>query len=221
MRLGEKGPISESRYIKHQRKQSTTHETSMNFLRTLLFAAFIMVAGLSYSERKADIKTNLIPDAALSPNLGLEFKLAKKWSLDLTGELNLWSFDEHKWKHWLVQPEARYWFCEPFVKSFLGIHAIGGEFNVGKINNGINFLGTDFSKLRDYRYEGWAAGGGIAYGYALPLSKHFNMEFEIGVGYVYVKYKKFSCAECSRELGDGHHNYFGPTKAAINLVYLF
>ena len=193
----------------------------MKFIRPLLTGLLILAAGVSYAESKVDIKTNLLPDAALSPNLGIEFKLAKRWSLDLTGQMNLWPVNDHKWKHWLAQPEARYWFCEPFVKSFLGIHAIGGMFNVGNIPGAVKFLNSNFRQLRDHRYEGWAAGGGIAYGYALPLAKHFNMEFEIGIGYVYVHYKKFSCADCSHVLGEGHHNYFGPTKAAINLVYLF
>lgn len=197
----------------------------MKFLRPILSGLLLMATCIVFAESKVTLKTNIIPDAALSPNLGLEVKLAKKWSLDLTGQMNLWpiknSTGKHTWKHWLVQPEARYWFCEPFVKSFIAIHAIGGEFNVGNIKNGINFLGSDFSKLTDHRYEGWAAGGGIAYGYALPLSKHWNMEFEIGIGYVYVHYRKFRCTECSGLEGTGHHNYFGPTKAAINFVYLF
>lgn len=193
----------------------------MKLMRTLLSVMCLAFAAMSFAESKVDIKTNILPDAALSPNLGVEFKLAKRWSLDLTGELNLWTINDHKWKHWLAQPEARYWFCEPFVKHFIGIHAIGGQFNAGNIKNNIDFLGTPFKNLSDHRYEGWAAGGGIAYGYALPLAKHFNMEFEIGIGYVYVKYKKFTCAECSHKLSEGHHNYYGPTKAAINLVYIF
>ena len=193
----------------------------MKSIRLIVCGLLIAMSGISFAESKVSLKTNLLPDAALSPNLGVEVKLAKKWSLDLTGELNLWPVNGHKWKHWLAQPEARYWFCEPFIKSFIGLHAIGGQFNAGNIKNGIKFLGTDFSQLSHYRYEGWAVGAGIAYGYALPLAKHFNMEFEIGVGYVYVDFKKFSCAECSHKIGDGHHNYFGPTKAAINLVYLF
>lgn len=173
------------------------------------------------SAQHVGIKTNLISDAIASPNLGVEVGLAPKWSLDLSGQLNLWTIHDHKWKHWMAQPEARYWFCETFMQSFIGIHAVGGQFNVGNINNNINFLGSNFSRLKDYRYEGWAAGGGIAYGYAWAFAKHFNLEFEIGVGYVYVKYKRFECDQCSTPKGRGHHNYFGPTKAAINFEYIF
>ena len=191
-------------------------------LKRLLALALLCLAFIpGMRSQNVGIKTNLISDAILSPNLGVEIGLAPKWTLDLSGQLNLWPINDHKWKHWLAQPEARYWFCERFMQSFLGFHVLGGQFNVGNIDTNINFLGSNFSKLKDRRYEGWAAGVGVAYGYAWAFAKHFNLEFEIGVGYVYLDYKKYSCGECSKLLGKSHHNYFGPTKAAINFEYLF
>ena len=57
------------------------------------------------------IKTNFLYDATATVNAGVEIGLAPKWTLDLSGNLNAWSKNEHtKWKHWMVQPEARYWF---------------------------------------------------------------------------------------------------------------
>ena len=44
---------------------------------------------------------------------------------------------------------------------------------------------------------------------------------EIGVGWLHTKYDKFECEGCGRRVGKGRHDYFGPTKAAINLVYVF
>jgi putative salt-induced outer membrane protein YdiY len=80
----------------------------------------------------------------------------------------------------------------------------------------------DFSSLTDYRYEGWAVGAGIAYGYAFILNKHWNFELEIGAGYIYTENDKFECIECGKRLAeDVPFHYFGPTKAAINFVYLF
>ncbi|MCH5325652.1 MAG: DUF3575 domain-containing protein [Duncaniella sp.] len=185
---------------------------------TLIFAIFAVFA---VRAQNVNIKTNLLPDAALSPNLGVEVGLAPHWSLDLTGQLNLWPVNDHKWKHWLVQPEARYWFCEYFAKHFVGLHLLGGKYNFGNIRNDINFLGSDFSRLTDHRYQGWAVGGGIAYGYSFLLSKHFNLELEIGVGYLYTKFDEFECKECGKKTDSGSHNYFGPTKAAVNLIYVF
>ena len=167
------------------------------------------------------VKTNLLPDLALSPNLGIEIGLAPRWSLDATGEFNLWTVNDRKWKHWLVQPEVRYWFCDRFVKSFVGVHAIGAQYNVGNIPNDLRIFGKDFSQLSDYRFQGWAAGAGVAYGYAIPLGVHWNLELEIGAGYVYTKYDKYECKDCGKKVDSGDVHYVGPTKAAVNLVYLF
>ena len=168
------------------------------------------------------IKTNLLYDATATVNLGVEVGLAPKWTLDLSGNLNAWNHDENtKWRHWMAQPEARYWFCDRFSRHFIGFHALGGQYNFGGIKNNISFLGTNFKELTDKRYQGWALGAGVAYGYAFILGKHWNLELELGVGYAYLDYDIFSCAGCGRNIGSGNHHYFGPTKAAINLVYLF
>ena len=104
----------------------------------------------------------------------------------------------------------------------MGFHALGGQYNFGGIKNNISFLGTDFSKLSNSRYQGWTVGAGIAYGYAFILGKHWNLELELGLGYAYTKYDAFECAGCGRKVETGiTHHYVGPTKLALNLVYLF
>ena len=168
------------------------------------------------------VKTNLLSDAFANVNAGIEVGLAPRWTLNLTGQYNGWTIRDHKWKHWLAQPEARYWFCDRFARHFLGFHALGGEYNVGNIGNNINLLGNDFSILKDHRVQGWAAGAGIAYGYAWILGKHWNLEAEIGAGYIYTRYDVFECKDCGRRTSENNtHHYVGPTKAAINLVYVF
>ena len=169
------------------------------------------------------IKTNVLYDLTATVNAGMEVGLAPRWTIDLSGNFNAWNLSENqRWKHYLVQPEARYWFCDRFMGHFLGIHAHGGQYNVGGLKNNISFLGTDLSKLTDNRYQGWFAGGGIAYGYAFVLGRHWNLELELGVGYAYSKYDSFECAGCGRKVETGlTHHYVGPTKLALNLVYLF
>ena len=169
------------------------------------------------------VKTNLLSDAFMNINLGMEVGLAPKWTLDLTGEFNGWTLSHNRrWKHWAVQPEARHWFCDRFAGHFLGIHVHGGQYNIGGFDGKINFLGTDARKLKDTRYQGWFAGAGVAYGYAWILSRHWNLEAEIGLGYAYTRYDRFRCAGCGKKIEENKpHHYVGPTKAAINLVYLF
>lgn len=186
---------------------------------------FLLLMGSSMSQVRAQdwaIKSNVLYDATATINLGVEIGLAPKWTLDISGNLNAWSKDEQtRWKHWLVQPEARYWFCDRFSRHFIGAHAIGGAFNLGSINNNLSFLGTDFSVLKEKRYQGYAYGGGIAYGFAFMLSEHINLELEAGFGYMYLDYDIYECGNCGRRIDEDTHHYVGPTKAAINLVFLF
>ncbi len=186
---------------------------------------FLLMA-FSWQEMKAQdvaVKTNLAYWATTTPNLGIEIALAPKWTLDVSGGYNPWTFsDNKKLKHWLVQPELRYWLCEKMGGHFFGLHLQGGQYNLGNINANFKMLGTDFSQLKDYRYEGWFAGAGIGYGYAWMLGEHFNLEAELGVGYSYSRYDNYECATCGTQVSKGKsHNYLGPTKAAINLVYVF
>lgn len=172
--------------------------------------------------QKVALKTNLLYDAATTVNAGVEFGLSPQWTFEVTGNYNNWTMShDRKWKHWLVQPEARYWFCNRFIGHFLGFHAHGGKYNVGNLDNDISFLGTDFSMLSDSRYQGWFVGAGVAYGYSWVLGRHWNLEFELGIGYAYSKFDRYPCATCGERLDKGDHHYLGPTKAAVNLIYAF
>lgn len=169
------------------------------------------------------VKTNLLYDAFANINAGMEVGISPKWTLDVSGNYNGWNMSHgRKWKHWMVQPEARYWFCDRFAGHFVGVHAHGGKYNVGGLKNDISFLGTDFSRLTDSRFQGWFIGAGVGYGYTWILGRHWNVEVEIGVGYAYSQYDRFECDGCGKRVEqDKSHHYFGPTKAAINLIYVF
>lgn len=194
----------------------------MKRLFLILWGVVFSIFSYSAMGQNIAVKTNLLYDATSTVNLGFEAKLAPKWTIDVSGNLNAWSKnDQVKWKHWMVQPEARYWFCDSFSRHFIGTHLITGAFNFGGLNNNISFLGTDLSSLRNYRYQGYAYGAGVAYGFAFMLSRHINLELEAGFGYMYVDYEQFECAGCGKKTGNGNHHYVGPTKAALNLVFLF
>ncbi len=188
----------------------------------LLAIALIGIAENVHGQNVA-LKTNLLADGFLNPNLGVEIGLSPKWTLDITGQFNAWTLShDRRWKHWAMQPEARYWFCDRFAGHFIALHAHGGQYNIGGVDGKINFLGTDARKLKDSRYQGWFVGAGVAYGYAWILGRHWNLEAEIGFGYSYTRYDRFRCTGCGKKVEtDKPHHYIGPTKAAVNLVYLF
>lgn len=187
----------------------------------ILFTGLMLLGGHSVQAQKVVLKTNLLYDALLTPDLGTEVKVAPQWTMELTGNINFWKINDRRWKQWNLQPEVRYWFCQAFSGHFLAAHLIGGQYNFGNLPLGFKFLGTDFSQLRDSRYQGWMGGAGVAYGYTWILDRHWNFEAEIGVGWIYADYDRYPCAVCGTKLDSGHHSYFGPTKAALNLVYVF
>ncbi len=184
---------------------------------------WMLFVSISLSAQDWAVKTNLLYDATATVNLGAEIGLSPKWTLDVSANFNGWTFsDNKKWKHLLAQPELRYWLCERFNGHFLGMHLVGGIYNIGNIDADFRLFGTDFGSLKDYRYEGWMIGAGIGYGYQWLLSRHWSLEAEIGVGYIYTRADKYECAHCGDKVEDNEpHQYLGPTKAAISLIYAF
>lgn len=193
-------------------------------MRKILIIAFILTASWipiqKVSAQKVAVKTNLLHWAVgVSPNLALEFALGNKVTLEVGGGLNRWVFSENKKvKHWIVQPELRYWFCESFNGHFIGLHAHGGEFNVGNFDIPIGRLDV----FDDKRYEGYFYGGGLSYGYQWVLSKRWSLEAGLGAGYAHIDYDKFDGPNyCGEKLDEGKENYWGITKVALSFIYFF
>ena len=164
------------------------------------------------------VKTNLLYDATSTLNLGVEFGLGRRWTLDVSGNYNAWTFSENrKMKHWLVQPEVRWWSCTRFSGHFAGLHLLGGGYNWGgMLPWGIRPGG----EIRSHRYQGWLAGAGVSYGYHWVLGNRWGLEATVGVGYAYLDYDKYPCAKCGRKIGSAAEHYFGPTKAGITLIFM-
>ena len=185
------------------------------------FAILFFTAPSSALAQQVALKTNLLYDATATPNIGMEICVGKKHSLQAFYGLNPWKFghgdDRNYVKHWIVNPEWRYWFCHRFNGSFVGIHAFGGQYNAANVTMPLGW----WDELKDPRFEGWFAGGGVSYGYQWVMTKHWNFEAAIGVGAAYIDYGKFQCGTCGKKIEDGHKIYVGPTKAALSLLYLF
>ena len=189
----------------------------------LMLLALLSCAGKAGAQTVA-VKSDLLTGGMLaSPNLGVELKLSERFTLEAGVYYNPFpAGGDKRWKHWFVQPGVRYWFCDRMAGHFVGMHLHGGKYNIGGWDGHVKFLNTDFRRLKDSRFQGWFAGAGISYGYSWILGKHWNIEAEIGFGWAYTRYDRFECAGCGRKVeSDRVHNYVGPTKAAINMVYVF
>ncbi len=187
--------------------------------RILTTTVFLVTVMAAFSQNIA-IKTNALYWATTTPNIGVEASVGKRSTLQLFYGLNPWKQsggDQSSLRHWLLMPEYRYWFCETFNGWFVGAHLMGGEFNISSVD----LPGNVFSDLKDHRYEGWYAGGGITAGYQWVVNEHLNVEASLGVGYDHIKYDQYKCGTCGEKLKSAHKNYLGPTKLALSVVYIF
>ena len=187
----------------------------------LLFALVTLLLPFTAKAQQVSVRTNLLYWATGTPNAGVEVKLHDRWSLGVHGGYNPFLYrswqDEAgntynpKMIHWTVMPEAKFWFCKTFERSYLGLHGVYGEFNVGALRI--------IPQLKHERYWGNMYGIGLSYGYQLPLGKRGGVEFSIGAGWVRINYNRCDAWVCGADLGKAHRNYFGPTKAAITFSY--
>lgn len=116
----------------------------------------------------------------------------------------------------MAQPEARYWFCERFNGHFMGLHLLGGQYNVG----GVKLPFGIYPSVEDYRYEGYYYGAGLAYGYQWVLGQALELRGKPGPGLRACALRPLRLPTLWRMERQGDKNYLGVTKAAISLIYV-
>lgn len=159
------------------------------------------------------IKTNLLYDLAVIPNIGLELGIAGNLAASASYE-NIWLRDKD-WTQWYrvegFEAGLKY-YINRHKKTFKGHHfEIYGQM----LTWDITYDGTG------YLAERWALGGGIAYGYAIRLARRLNLDLEIGAGYLQGNMHKYIPQ-------DGHRvwqslekfQWIGPTRAGFSLQWL-
>lgn len=163
------------------------------------------------------LKTNLLYDATATFNLGAEFRLSNKLSLDIPVNYNPFTFsDGQKWRHVMLQPELRLWLRETFRGHFFGVHGHYAFYNVANLPDG-----PFTAYMNSHRFQGWLVGGGLSYGYQWQLGKGWGMEATVGVGYAYRSYDKFHRSDRKTKIGESQHHYIGPDKVGLSLTYTF
>lgn len=169
------------------------------------------------------LKTNMLYDALLLPNIGAEFYVGK--NISLTGDwiYGWWDHDRthYYWRAYGGNLGARWWFGKaahekPLTGHHLGLFAgvITYDFELGKggIMGGLP-RGTLWDRCNFI--------SGIEYGYSLPVTHRLNIDFSLAIGYMGGKYLKYEPKYGFYIWQSTHRlHWFGPTKAEISLVWL-
>jgi hypothetical protein len=131
------------------------------------------------------LATNSIDWAFGIANIAWELDLAKHWSVNLPVALSAWDYfsSNVKFRVASFRPELRYWLT-PARRFFLGAHVGVAYFNMA--------FGGDY-RYQDHKGKDPAIGGGISFGYRLPItqSRRWWLELTAGVGVYYANYDKF------------------------------
>ena len=161
------------------------------------------------------LKTNVLYDVLAIPNIGIEFYLGKNWSAAANWHYAWWKTDRKHW-YWRTyggDVALRKWFGSKANEKPLTGHHIGvyGQMVIYDFETG----------NRGYLGDRWSFGGGIEYGYSLPIKKRFNIDFTLGVGYLGGEYKEYlPMDDCYVWQATKDRKWFGPTKAEISFVWL-
>ena len=164
------------------------------------------------------LRTNLLYDATLSPNLGVDVRVDSAWTVGLLAGLNAWDIDKtenKKWRHALFSLRARKYRDSLFHKGYYEADVIYSHYNVGntKIPFGL------YSAVKDRRLQGDLIALGGKYGYSWILARHWRIEAEAGVAVGYAWFKEYDCDHCGTYYGKGDRIFLLP-QLGINVVYI-
>ncbi|MBR0037704.1 MAG: DUF3575 domain-containing protein [Bacteroidales bacterium] len=162
-------------------------------------------------------RNNLLYDATLTPNLGIELKLDSVWSVGTNAGFNAWDINKSKnkkWRHVMVSPFVRHYNEQMFRGPFWSLHTLYSHYNVG----GVKFPLGIYPKVRNHRLQGDLLALGGSYGYNWQLTDHWHIEVELGMALGYTWYKEYDCPHCGKYYGEKHRLLPLP-KLGLNLVW--
>ena len=172
------------------------------------------------------LKTNLLYDIALLPNLTAEVYLGGDVSLAVEANWSWWSFGQSTPNQWFHRIQAagvelRYWMRSPHP---LQGHAIGIYSLIG--NYDVRLFPKDETSIGWLSRLSWSAG--LSYAYSMPIASKLNLEFGLALGYVGGDYYKYGYCLIHEQWEWGRNpnptiykrGYWGPTRAGISLVWV-
>ena len=161
------------------------------------------------------LKTNLLFDAAMIPNVEIELPLGRRWSLNGEYMFPWWLLKDDKYCLQVLSGglEGRYWLGNRAKRSvltghFLGFYAGGGKYDLQWERNG-------------YQGEFFIASG-LSYGYTHRIARNLRMEYTVGIGLLRTGYRHYHARDKYQMLlwqNDGNYTWVGPTKIKISLVW--
>lgn len=160
------------------------------------------------------VRSNMLYNAALTPDLGFELSMRPCWSLGIEGVYAWWSKESaHRcWRIRGFRVEPRFWFDGRTEERVLTGHHAGA-----------------YASYHDYDFEfggkGWQSrsgtvGVGLSYGYSFRAGKRINIDVGMRAGYSTGRVVRYR-PECGSYVCDKtyRNHYIGVTGLEVALVW--
>ncbi len=174
------------------------------------------------------VKTNMLYDAIVAPNIELEFALGRNSKYSLMAEFAMpwfvWHRNSRAYEIMEGGLELRRWFgkCRdcyraPLTGFFIGLYGAGGKYDIEWDTDNRH---EDYNGVGD---QGEFISAGLSFGYCWPIARRLNLELSAAAGAIWGPRRHYH-----GEFDDTHliwkYNstifWAGPTKAKLSLVWL-
>jgi hypothetical protein len=200
----------------------------LNFcLHTLLLSIFF--GGLNISSAQVEVKANLPLAAFLIPNIGVEFQVGKKTSVQLDVLGSFWdSIDGEPFQLTQTFVEFRYYKNDDTNGWFIGGHLGFGMFTMQKPYEILiydEYSDQSNPDFDDYTHKsGRAVFHGITFGYKKRFNERWALEAFLGGGYSMSMYKGYNGSERIDLDGGNYKDFNGsgeiaPYRGGLMLTY--
>ena len=144
----------------------------MSRLIKIIFVAILsIVTGTSLNAQRVGVTSNLLEDAVLTPNIGVEIVLADQQSITFDASCSPYKLSQNFYdKCMTFRAGYKYWFNQALYAHYLGVDLVASssDFGLGKFNSRDEYIGV-----------------GVGYGYSFIIGKKLNIVPHVGVGLAY------------------------------------
>ena len=161
------------------------------------------------------LRTNILYDVALIPNLGVEVNLGHQWTVG-ADYVGTWLSSDSRHRYWQCYGGyvslRRYFGSQVQQRHFTGHHI--GVYGLG-LTYDVEFGG------RGYQAAHLGFGGGVEYGWSTRIGRRLNIDLSIGLGFQGGEYKEY-VPQDGQYLWRATENlhWWGPTRAEVSLKWL-
>lgn len=135
----------------------------------IIFIIILLIATkTSLNAQRIALTTNLLEDAILTPNIGVDIVVADNQSITFDASCAPYKLSQQFYNKCMTfRAGYKYWFNQAFYAHYIGVDAVANssDFKMGNIGSRDEYIAL-----------------GVGYGYSFILGKRLNLVPSVGVG---------------------------------------